>query len=390
MKTIIIMMMVGLLLVVGLGVGVFGDEGGVVAVKGTKGRFRVGVGSVGEDRLVKLPVPFGNVVRGHLGVEGGEAVGVWFNRDASEISLRLPGSVKVGGKAEVLLETAEKSEQYGNGVIVFSALDSKVVGKVAKLETHPGNHRIGFWSNANDYVTWDYKASRPGKYEVELTYSVAGGDGTKVAIEIGDKKVEGKLKSTGSWYRYTTMTVGRVYVAKSGKLAVAVKCLEKKGGAVMNLKAVILRPSYEGKMALQKQGRDGVVELHSKDSTVRGVLLRYEPEKHKNTLGYWANAKDTAYWEFEVGNSGVRDVEVFQGCGKGHGGSEVAIEVGGKVLKFVVEDTGHFQNFVRRKVGRVMFKKGERYRMTVRPIRKAKIAVMDLRWVRLLPVAPVE
>jgi hypothetical protein len=87
-----------------------------------------------------------------------------------------------------------------------------------------------------------------------------------------------------------------------------------------------------------------------------------------------------------VNRPGEFDVEVLQGCGKGHGGSEVAVTVGEQELTFVVEDTGHFQNFKPRVIGRVKIAERGNSTLAIVPIKKASVAVMDVRQVRLIPV----
>ena len=89
--------------------------------------------------------------------------------------------------------------------------------------------------------------------------------------------------------------------------------------------------------------------------------------------------------EFTVARPGRFTVEVLQGCGKGQGGSEVEVRVGGQKLKFVVEDTGHFQNFKPRDIGAVTIDKPGRYTLEIRPVKKAAAAIMDVRQVTLKP-----
>jgi arylsulfatase A len=134
------------------------------------------------------------------------------------------------------------------------------------------------------------------------------------------------------------------------------------------------------------QAKDGTILLHSRTADVHGVMLRYEPLPHKTTLGYWVNADDWASYEFTVTEPGSYTVEVHQGCGKGQGGSEVAVSVGEQVLKFIVEDTGHFQNFKPRDIGTVKIDKAGRYTLAIKPIKKAAAAVMDVRQVVLKPM----
>src|SRR5205814_6884680 len=101
------------------------------------------------------------------------------------------------------------------------------------------------------------------------------------------------------------------------------------------------------------QDRSGAVTLQARDATTHGVMMRYEPATNKNCLGYWVNPDDWAEWEFSVTKPGGFEVEVWQGCGKGQGGSDAEVEVGGREFPFVVQETGHFQIFVPRRVGRV-------------------------------------
>ena len=121
-------------------------------------------------------------------------------------------------------------------------------------------------------------------------------------------------------------------------------------------------------------------------AVVHGKLLRYEPQPHKNTVGYWANAKDWCQWYFDVHDPGEYEVHILQGCGEGHGGSEVQISVGKSALTFIVEDTGHFQNFKERNIGKLTITKAGRNSLNVVPVSKAKGAVMDVRQIQLIPI----
>jgi len=133
------------------------------------------------------------------------------------------------------------------------------------------------------------------------------------------------------------------------------------------------------------QAKDGTIVMHARTAEVHGTMLRYEPLPHKTTLGYWVNLGDWASFEFTATQPGTFTVEVLQGCGKGQGGSEVEVSVGGQVLKFTVEDTGHFQNFKAREIGTVKIDKPGRQSLTIKPAKKTAAAVMDLRQVTLKP-----
>lgn len=135
------------------------------------------------------------------------------------------------------------------------------------------------------------------------------------------------------------------------------------------------------------QGTNGAVLLHASTATVHGTRLRYEPETNKICLGYWTEVKDWAEWRFEIQRPGDYQIEVWQGCGRGQGGSEVAVEIADRRFDFVVEETGHFQNFLPRSIGRVPLSAGL-HSLAIKPRRKQAAAVMDVRQVRLIPANP--
>jgi lysophospholipase L1-like esterase len=129
---------------------------------------------------------------------------------------------------------------------------------------------------------------------------------------------------------------------------------------------------------------DGLVFLRACDARVRGKNLRYEPQPHKNTVGYWSVAEDSAEWLLQA-PAGEYSVEILQGCGRGHGGSRVQLSVQEQRLEFVVRETGHFQNFVWRSIGKLSWLGGAEQLLTLRCVEKPGGAVMDVRAIRLVP-----
>ncbi|OYW16699.1 MAG: N-acetylgalactosamine 6-sulfate sulfatase (GALNS), partial [Planctomycetales bacterium 12-60-4] len=84
------------------------------------------------------------------------------------------------------------------------------------------------------------------------------------------------------------------------------------------VEAQMMTPNPDYRPNLQAEG--GRITLPAKTATVEGIMLRYEPLPHKNTLGYWVRAEDTASWEFDVVRPGKYRVEALVGCGNGSGG----------------------------------------------------------------------
>jgi len=130
------------------------------------------------------------------------------------------------------------------------------------------------------------------------------------------------------------------------------------------------------------EGSNSLIFLEARDAKVKATKMKYEDLPHKDTLGFWVNAEDTASWTFQAPKAGIYRVTVLQGCGKGNGGSVVSLDTHQGSCEFTVEETGHFQRFVPREVGKLTLVAGANT-LTVRPVKKAKAAVMDLRRVIL-------
>ena len=136
------------------------------------------------------------------------------------------------------------------------------------------------------------------------------------------------------------------------------------------------------KPPLVQQSGD-LIELHSRYSIVHGEMLRFEPQPHKNTVGYWVKEKDWAEWSCQPTKSGQYQVGLRYGCGNGQGGSEIEITIGDKKIPFKVEATGGFQTWRDVKLGAVELEAGKPCNVTVKVVSKAKNAVMDIQQITL-------
>jgi len=360
-------------------------EWGSITTGAREGEYTAKVTTLPEGKSMALPPSIGHLTHAYTQIEGiRRSIDIEIHSQSNQVSLVPPTHPRPISELEIHLETGEQTTQFANGRILFSSKDATIEGNSAKLESNEGNHRIGFWTNAKDTVSWDYKASRPGMYQAELTYSKASGSETTIRLNAAKSQAKATLPPTGSWYRYRTISLGKVYIPQSGNTSITVACEKMDGGAVMNLKSITFTPTGEGNPVVQSV--DGMITLHASDVTIQGVKVQYESLPHKNTVGYWVNESDGAYWDFTINRPGNFAVEILQGCGKGHGGSEVLLQLGTEELTFHVEETGHFQNFVPRYVGQMKLGRPDQYRLAVKPIKKVAGAVMDLRRIRLIPV----
>jgi alpha-L-fucosidase len=121
-----------------------------------------------------------------------------------------------------------------------------VHGTSARVEGS-GPSNIGYWTDANDTVTWklDVPTSAAGKYKVSVTYACqddSAGSEYRVGVD-GSDYVSGKVDPTGSWGNYKTVTLDDTITLGSGRQVLRVSPVSKPKYAVMNLREVVLTPS---------------------------------------------------------------------------------------------------------------------------------------------------
>ncbi|MFM8498277.1 MAG: hypothetical protein ACKOEM_22570, partial [Planctomycetia bacterium] len=167
---------------------------------GRPGRFTFVVTAWPDQGGLAVPAGFPQIIRATASTESGPRdLRVEYNGDATMVAVVAPDGMH---PASVEVETAEDTTQFADGRIVLTARSAVVDGATAKLESHPGNHRIGFWSNPADGVSWTWQPTRWGAYDARLTYSTASPSGGEIELVVGGTTLPGRLESTGSWYRY--------------------------------------------------------------------------------------------------------------------------------------------------------------------------------------------
>ena len=136
---------------------------------------------------------------------------------------------------------------------------------------------------------------------------------------------------------------------------------------------------------------DGMIRLSAHFAKTNGATIRYEPQAHKNTVGYWSDKNDSVSWNFKAAQPGKYVVTMLAGCGAGQGGSAIELGLAAansrtsiETLKWTTVDTGHFQNFRWQQVGEVMIKSAGEYTLSVNAQKLAKAAVVDIREIDLV------
>lgn len=341
------------------------------------GVYRMDVRNQPSNDRFDLPLGFPQIVRCER-VSDARSQTLDFECDlTAELPMLVLPGWKTLGKGFTRIYLRGKTPQSADGRITLSGIDAG--GKSSKTADRAGHadRVIG----KQESLDWTYDATRWGRYTVWLTYAAPDESNAKVQFVMGESRVEGDLNPTKSLSRYRSKALGSIYLSKTDRFSPRLQ-VDEVGTARIAIHALSLEPACEGKPPVQSG--DEPIVLHSRDATVHGTMLRYEPDPKKNTLGYWTRATDAASWQVTVKRAGNYDVEVLQGCGKGEGGSEIEVRVDQNPLTFIVEDTGHFQNFKPRIIGRVLLSAGE-HEVRVQPRKIARHAALDLRQVRLIP-----
>jgi alpha-L-fucosidase len=134
--------------------------------------------------------------------------------------------------------------QATDGSVALPAEEAVIHGQTAKCQPGNGRQNIGYWTNASDWVSWDFAVNAPGEFNVEITQACLSGDaGSEYAVSVGDKTLQGKVEDTGDWNKFVVRTLGSITLEKAGRYTLSVKPTNMPHGAVMNLESLTLKPS---------------------------------------------------------------------------------------------------------------------------------------------------
>jgi len=254
--------------------------------------------------------------------------------------------------------------------IVFAA----GIAAAGEVTTQLADGVVSWMPKCDVTLDGDFTATRWGMYDVEaqLNAPAAG----KISGTIGGKALSGVSDGVAALVK-----LGRIYLDKPGKLPVVLNSETADISKPVAMKGLVLTPAPEGKPIVQAD--DLSITLHARDAIVHGTTLRYEVKPEKNTLGYWGNVKDWVSWDFELKKPGKFIVFAMQGSG---GGSEIEIAVGEQKLNWTTKNSGGFHTFTFLEVGTLTLDTPGPVSLTLKPIKKAGGAIMDLRQLILVPV----
>jgi hypothetical protein len=137
---------------------------------------------------------------------------------------------------------ARASIDPGAGAVMLHARQAKVHGDKLRYESAPQKDTLGFWTQREDWVEWEFEAAAAGVFEVELLQGCGkGSGGAEVEIAVASQTLPLKVEETGHFQRFVPRTAGTVKLEKPGRYTLKVKAKSKPGAAVMDLRRILLR-----------------------------------------------------------------------------------------------------------------------------------------------------
>lgn len=240
----------------------------------------------------------------------------------------------------------------------------------------PGSH-FGNWF-------WTLNVDRWGNYDVGLIYS-SSRPKLGVQAKIGEAAtLKGYAPRTNDLGKKDPLILGSAYLDKKGEYPIMLLTGDQSNANPFEVKGIRFIPAPESKAI--GQSIDGTINLEAKSATTYAENMRYEPNEEKDCLGFWNDENDWAEWTFDVTSPGKFNVTLHYGCGNGNEGSEVAVLVNDKTLKFTVEDTGGFQSWKTVDLGTVDLGVPGKNKVAIVPQTKKAKGIMDVQQVILTPV----
>jgi alpha-L-fucosidase len=129
--------------------------------------------------------------------------------------------------------------QEADGTVKFDSVEANLHGGV-QYEADRKKRSIGFWTDSDDYVDWEFRLAKPGKFVV-VAEAATQDDGAILTISAGNSQVRINVPKTGDYAKYQKTEVGTLEIP-AGTTKLTVKPV-KDGWKPVNLRSVVLKPA---------------------------------------------------------------------------------------------------------------------------------------------------
>jgi arylsulfatase A len=129
------------------------------------------------------------------------------------------------------------------GTILLRAREVTIHGDTVRYEPQWYKNTVGYWTNARDWISWDFDVAKPGKYAVVILQGCGpGSGGSDVEFSAANQIITMQVQETKGFQDFRERNIGTFDIPAAGHYTLTVKPKVKPGPAVMDLRQVELVP----------------------------------------------------------------------------------------------------------------------------------------------------
>ena len=172
-----------------------------------------------------------------------------FERNGNTVVVAVPAEAPDPLDSVLVMEIAGWPEvdpvtvgQNDDGSFHLDYLTAVTSGRVAKRFNRKGEFHISKWRSPEDKITWHLDITKPGTFEVEITYAaLEDRAGAPYTVSSREAEVSGQVEPTGDWYEYRTFSLGSLVLPQAGVQTVEIRPQRDISDDLMYFKAIELR-----------------------------------------------------------------------------------------------------------------------------------------------------
>jgi arylsulfatase A len=113
-----------------------------------------------------------------------------------------------------------------------------------RYEPLPHKTTLGYWVRPEDWASWQFTVTKPGKFRVEVLQGCGKEQGgSEVEVAVGAQALKFTVEDTGHFQNFKARDLGTVTIDKPGRQTLTIKPKTKAKAAVMDVRQVTLKPA---------------------------------------------------------------------------------------------------------------------------------------------------
>ena len=146
-------------------------------------------------------------------------------------------------KEGVAAKPGEVQSAQADGSILLFCNSAEPHGAMIRYEPQTNKMTIGYWVKKEDWVSWNFKVPKAGKYKVEILQGCGPkSGGSEVEFKCDDQTLSITVQETKGFQDFLKREIGSFDFKAVGEKTLEVRAKSKPGMAVMDLRQVRLIP----------------------------------------------------------------------------------------------------------------------------------------------------